>query len=289
MVSKFGMAALVVCMVCGLQLAVDAAPRVYPPAASCPNALDGSCAPKRATYGYVPTTWRRWPTNGDPEVPKRNPEQVPTPAAVPSKKPAVKTEPEFEGPIVTPEEETLPPPGNAPSMQSPNLEDAPVFDDTPPTPPAEAPAATPDASDAIVPGDDVPTPPGDSDAAMPEDEDPFKDEPIDTEGTSGSRGPSKLRLDPASGESSTVRWKVNKDPALARAGGKRGEEPRRLQAVDGRGSAPINSAERPTNPLRSAEDATTQRVVPTANWSKSAPQANEAAGTWRRNPLRASN
>src|SRR5206468_3610767 len=85
------------------------------------NTRDGACVPKRLTYGYTPTTWRRWPNEGTPNVARPAAEQIPTPAK----------QPPATGPDMTPEEAPLTPtPDESPLVPT---------DRTPSTPSTEEP------------------------------------------------------------------------------------------------------------------------------------------------------
>ena len=132
---------------------------------SCPHG-PGSCIPQRTTFGYYPTSWRRWPTDGRGSAAKAEPEPVPVP-------PAAKELPAPEGaksptiaPQETPERPVPQPPPSAPIDEMPSLPAepgpsktepmelpfTPPGEDVPPEPPrseqpsAEPPRATPGPS-----------------------------------------------------------------------------------------------------------------------------------------------
>lgn len=169
----------------------------FHPAPVC-NGLDVPCAPKRPTYGYTPTTWRRWPSIQTSDTPTRAPEELPTPAK--DRRPSV----EADEPNMTPDDAPLVPTEPDATLPPPSAEPiAPPFEDTPPSPPAEtepqqSPADAPPAAegpadappaDAPPPLDNLFDPPSTEPAAeaapgaevgppaMPA-EDPFKDDPF---------------------------------------------------------------------------------------------------------------
>ena len=59
-----------------------------PPCALSPNGVP--CAPARVTFGYYPTSWRRWPTDTPNKSPKTQADRLPTPAkeSLPVEEPA---------------------------------------------------------------------------------------------------------------------------------------------------------------------------------------------------------
>ena len=63
-----------------LSMATSAVAQGIPGPVRCPKGLGVGCAPKRDTYGYYETSWRKWPTARAESEPRRTPEQVPTPA-----------------------------------------------------------------------------------------------------------------------------------------------------------------------------------------------------------------
>jgi hypothetical protein len=184
---------------------------------SCGSPLAGPCVPARVTYGYVPTSWRRWPTD-HAAADTKGPEQLPTPATHPETEPL--PEPAIPGtalpgplepggattePRKKAADESLTPPfGDAPtpsfSDEPPAFGDEPQappsaadpladpFGDQPPTPPADVPSEPPAAPSDVKPSTGTP-PTLDSDGppAMPEEDlfkdDPFKDDPDPKTGT----------------------------------------------------------------------------------------------------------
>lgn len=289
------------------------------------NGLDVPCAPKRPTYGYTPTTWRRWPSIQTSAVPTRAPEELPTPAK--DSRPHV----EPDAPSMAPEEVPLMP--TEPDSTSPPSADpiAPPFEDTPPSPPAElepkqapsaeplptteGPAETPTTetppSAATPPLDNLFDPPSTEPAteaapgaevgppAMPAEDpfkdDPFKDDPAPAEeapkgGTYNERGAPALL-----GRSGTNRW--NSAPREAEVAVQGPElkpyarvgEPRRLSQAPRNTAAPdvlpVSAAEK-RNPLRaSGAKSRARTVVPTASWTEERPAA-QVSSAIRPNPLR---
>lgn len=283
------------------------------------NGLDVPCAPKRPTYGYTPTTWRRWPSIQTSAVPTRAPEELPTPAK--EARPSV----EPDEPIVAPEEAPLMPTEPDSTLPPPSAEPiAPPFEDTPPSPPAETepkqepPTDTPPAeaapTEVTPPLDNLFDPPSTEPAAeaapgaevgppaMPA-EDPFKDDPFKDDpapsapteeppkgGTYEQRGaPALLGRNGAAGWNSASRATevATEGPELkpyARAG-----EPRRLsespRGADRPEVLPVSASEK-RNPLRATPTkARARSVVPTANWSEERPAAQVSSAV-RPNPLR---
>ena len=280
----------------------------YPPA-ECSNGAEGGCTPRRITYGYYPTNWRRWPSEG-PTPAQPQPESLPMPA---KKEPLPKVEPDL--PISPSEEVPLFPTDNEPATPEKSLESSlvPPFDDSAPEPPKDnsgemgvpdgAPRR-PSTSQDLPPGPDkveLPAPSTeDLPPSMPE-EDPFKDEPEPNK-TSGIR---KLQLQTTqiSSKESTIsqvngQWRTTQVPATATETStvKRlpmGEEPGLVplasdQAVTRPRSAQSSNFQRRGNPLRTtAIRPGEHHVVPTASWSSDSPKTIDPATEWRQNPLRA--
>jgi hypothetical protein len=288
---------------------------------------DAMCVPRRVTFGYTPTTWRRFPTNEEPSAPEAAPEQLPTPAAEP---PAGESSP-FRGPAITPEDAPLMP--TEPGLEPPGGETPliPPFDDAAPAPPSTSPPPSSAAPSSIppltspssVPPSALPdmpaelnAPAGDSDPppAMPDD-DPFKDDPVAPLPSPGSstrhlpEGPGQL----LSGQPAAVRWQSNvRTTAGALAGASlsgpklggavslgavsNGEEaePARLPAGElapGMRAQPLPAQEtmRP-NPLRAGGNTTmTEAIVPTVGLSTSSESFAAPAEPLKPNPLRAGN
>ncbi|MGD9724204.1 MAG: hypothetical protein AB7O59_23780 [Pirellulales bacterium] len=177
----------------------------------CPTGPHVGCAPRRITYGYYPTQWRRWPDAHLMGAPTPA-EQAPTPAG--------ELPPpggEDAGPRVEPEqtpgalEGTLPPstepgiPGGEPRIEpetespgtQPRVEPEPglPFGDEPPAPPSDTPpgnlpgtpglpGTTPSGPVPGLPGlpglePQIQAPPADDAPPVMPDEDPFKDDPIE--------------------------------------------------------------------------------------------------------------
>jgi hypothetical protein len=291
---KYAIACLVLILLGSSGLA-EGAPKTYP-AAACRPGLDGPCVPKRVTYGYTPTNWRRWPTDQAANAPKAEPESLPTPAkeARPSEEP--------EGPILAPEEPPQTPAESEPATPKPDVAPpfAPPFDDTPPAPPKELPPPTeellPDAppelpADRQSPLDSAapPSPPEDDSSK----DDPFKDDPPTTE---TNHGASRNRLRNVEGQPAAISWHstAKKPTTLALGSQPRAvslNEPRRLQVTvndaDGQGAAQPISVPARINPLRPAERQTREvDVIPTASWSAQESSSNPEAAPLRRNPLR---
>jgi hypothetical protein len=281
------------------------------------NTRDGACVPKRLTYGYTPTTWRRWPNEGTPSVARPPAEQIPTPArqTPPSTGPGTTPATPDEAPLTpTPDESPLVPTDSVPSGSTPSAEPllTPPFDDTPPAPPqgpesgSNPPAATTAPGETTVPKS-LAEPPSRIRSALPDadpppampDDDPFKDDlpgppnPLDEPTKKGAR------LTPAVDENirtTATRWQSPARAAEAIVEGPQlkpipsSEEPRRLQPVDEKAEGtvalpPVNVPVK-HNPLRAAaQERRSDRVVPTANWTVEQ-RASTATAASRRNPLR---
>lgn len=280
------------------------------------NGLDAPCAPRRPTYGYTPTTWRRWPgIQTSAPQPTRAPEELPVPPS--ESRPSV--EPEL--PPVAAEEAPLVPTETEPPLPPQSTEPvAPPFEDSPPAPPAEGePKQGPESLPAeptpttTAPADNLFDPPAtgpatepapdseESPPAMPAD-DPFKDDPFKDDPT-----PAGPTVEPAKGGANEQRGA----PALlgAHAGGaapwtrtardSRGpelkpygqeSEPRRLshsaRPPETQAAWPTHTAAR-RNPLRSASPKVSPRgIVPTSGWTEDRP-ATQVSSAGRANPLRA--
>lgn len=267
---------------------------------------DVNCVPRRITFGYAPTTWRRWPTNGAPAETQPPREQLPTPAkeptpSTPSQPPAAPSE---ELPLM-PTEAAPAPPSAAPAETEAPL--VPPFDDAPPTPPTSPPQGAGTTPDTPPPST-LPEPPaqlnlspldGDQPPAMP-DEDPFKDElpatPPPSSGKSSQNGPNR-GFGVAAERRAAMRWQVAGQFAVDAVegpqlkGGNREEEPRRLPQVEidaeSRRALPTAAPAR-TNPLRAAAQGERQeRIVRTSNLSAAHRAAAAPSEPLRRNPLRA--
>lgn len=118
----------------------------------CPYTPDGTCAPKRQTYGYFAPKWRRWPgvTNADYES-KRPPQEPFTPP------------PSADSKGLPPTELLLPPTqfrrDEAPTPPGGDGEPQPLTPDARPTPDILSPPGE-DVMDELLPGVEQPTQPG---------------------------------------------------------------------------------------------------------------------------------
>lgn len=282
----------------------------------CGSPLAGPCVPQRMTYGYVPTSWRRWPTDHLAAGPL--PEQVPTPAKVPGSqaKPdelPVPTDPSPSdtspkqpvepSPLTPPfgSESPTPPFGNEP--QAPPFGEEPQTSppaadplavppsDEPPAPPADAsetpPAATSGTTEAAptpesAPATDGSSPPSfDSEGppTLPTD-DPFKDDPESSMEPKSGEG---ARLE-QSYQAASQRLAAMRAPENARVVA---SEPRLLRA-DG-GNLEVNRLpEAPTeaNPLRQVSHPVRKTSSAVELPSPTVISSGREQGVWRRNPLR---
>ncbi len=276
----------------------------------CGSPLAGPCVPQRMTYGYVPTSWRRWPTDQLAAGPM--PEQLPTPAKEPSSrtKPdelpipgdaarepaptdASPQPPGEQGPLTPPfgSESPTPPFGDEP--QSPPSAADPLAvppSDEPPAPPADAPESTPATAPTTTeaaplestPADKESPPPsldGDGPPTLPTD-DPFKDDPesvVEPKPGSGARSEQHHRA-------ARDRLAAMRAPESARVVA---SEPRLLRADGGNLDANrLPEAPAAENPLRQVS----HPVRKTSSTVESAPptviSSGREHGVWRQNPLR---
>jgi hypothetical protein len=280
------------------------------------------CVPGRVTFGYFPTTWRRWPTELEELPAQEAPEPLPAPGETKPGAPAepgapkAPTEPE-KGPLEPPfgaqpqappgEEPPLAPPFETPGQVPPALpeskEPAP-FDPT--VPPQTAPSA-----DMPAPATEEPLPPPDKDLppTMPED-DPFKDDPETEVGPPPAETP-KPEESPKAEESpkpvaesapdqsarqETLRWQVASEGGAELMPGMPADgrhEPRRLQTPGEQAApAPLPAGAMRENPLRTTKPGGFRRaIVPTAAVRErfsdaSAATASGTTAVWRANPLR---
>jgi hypothetical protein len=281
------------------------------------NSRDGACVPKRLTYGYTPTTWRRWPNEGTPSVARPPAEQIPTPAkqAPPATTPDMTTE---EAPL-TPsmDESPLVPTDSVPGGSTPSADPLlPPFDDTPPSPPQGQDGSSKPPTDASAPPDmttpkSLAEPPSRIQSGMPDadpppsmpDDDPFKDDPPGPPIPPDESTKKGARLTPILDENvrtTATAWQSPTKPAEAIVEGPQlkplqsADEPRRLQPVNESPEAsialPPASVPVKHNPLRAAShERRSDRVVPTASWTveQRASTATAATTAPRRNPLRA--
>ncbi len=146
---------------------------------TCGSPLAGPCIPA-SPYGYVPTSWRRWPTD-QVAAPMFGAEELPTPAAEGEQLPAP----------ATPQTRPLSPrePIAAPSERPRDQPLAPPFGEEPLTPPfgeepssspfGEEPQAPPSAADPLAApfGDEPPAPPEDKPNTPPSTDDLFPGTP----------------------------------------------------------------------------------------------------------------
>lgn len=268
------------------------------------NTRDGACVPKRLTYGYTPTTWRRWPNEGTPSVARPAAEQIPTPAkqTPPTTGPgATPTTPEDMPLTPTREDAPLVPTDSVPGGSTPSAEPllTPPFDDTPPAPPqgpesgSNPPAATTTPGEMTTPKSLAEPPP-----TMPDD-DPFKDDPPGPPIPPEEPTKKGARLTPNGDENmrtTATEWQSPAKTAEVFVEGPQlkpipaADEPRRLQPVDEKteGTVALPPVNVPVkhNPLRAAaQERRSDRVVPTANWTVEQ-RASTATAAARRNPLR---
>jgi hypothetical protein len=294
-----------------------AATRIHPQAPC--NGLDGACVPRRLTYGYTPTTWRRWP-NATLAGQKAATEELPTPAA----EPATETKPSStestapEEPITIPDEAPLMPEKESPPTTTPTKPETaplmPPFEDSPPTPPKQLegdttapPSDTPEFSPLPPPTiepEETKSRSLDSDPppVMP-DEDPFRDDPPSPRKPSSSLTPSSggpalsAAPEPDAPEEvisqASMRWRVATRTPERSAGKLKqvvSEDPQGLVPAEpteeGQGESSPGAAMR-RNPLRSASAKNDRpRIVPVASWSDEQRPGNASSEIARRNPLR---
>jgi hypothetical protein len=319
---NLGLAAAVAVGLCGV---ASAGQGPYP-VPRCHASVGVPCAPKRETYCYFPTTWRRWPTEQGVAAGGQQPEAGPTPAQQPP--PAI----EPEVPEALPAPSTATPPPGAPSGEPPKsplvppFEESPPkapsgdtllpppFEDAPPLPPGGGGNTTAPPFNAFPPGGVMPSdrapqtprpaPGADIPPVMPND-DPFKDDPDSNLGPPPGGAPQSSENTPdapAAGELEIA-------PQQAAARGNMLEsappeietpplappsdevaEPWRLN-LHGKKSPSAALPDRPDriNPLRSSSRASRRKpIVAAASFTAVSPAADRHDGSmWRRNPLRA--
>lgn len=253
----------------------------------CSSPLGEPCAPERITYGYFPTTWRRWPTQRVEEAPERQPE--PTPAEKPAEAapagPRAPSEPEVPvpaepvpdlGPPKPPDVEPMEPPFGAGPLKPPTEEAPfmPPFNDAPPKlpdagqdalpfDPTVPPSATPPEKPTEPPSqpESAAPPDGDLPPTMPDD-DPFKDEP-EGEAAPPAGAPKSSERTRADimqvAQPANERWRIEgaTPPATIHSPEELpiadNEEPRRLDAVGEMDEpAALPGTALRANPLRSA-------------------------------------
>ena len=261
------------------------------PNAGCPNGPDGHCIPQRITYGYYPTTWRRWPTDTraatrpEPEVlptpakepPPKSESETPsktpseTPIQIPSEAPIqIPSEPSSQIPSETPREVPSLPTEKEPATTEPGAElPLPLpSDDGPPAPP-RAPKIN---AKELAPPEDSPAPPAQSEA-LPDapktlipkpDDDPFQDEPA-KENDAPAAKPAKprsgrSRSEHRLGQQEPIRWRVTAktqtlvDQSVPLTPAYLGEEPQRLPSIERGGDgdpSPLPVNLTKSNPFRS--------------------------------------
>lgn len=253
----------------------------YFPTVGCHNGMNAPCAPKRVTFGYSTTCWRRWPTDRMTEKDVAKPEEIPTPTPAKSDS---KTEPAKDdtGPSIVPEPDNLVPTEPDGPRTEPILSPT---EDSPPEPPAESPT-TPETPDALTlpdaePKEAAPMPPTTMDDLLEpkaEDQDPFKDEPTPApdSGAARTRGRSNAA------DNASVRWRTSSSAPMANQG-----PPKRLAGAPARlPAAPVTAGN--VNPLRAtANNPKGREVVPAANWATEETLSASKSDRTRRNPLRA--
>jgi hypothetical protein len=285
----------------------------------CPYTQDGACTPNPKTYGWYKTRWRKWPSDPTEPTPA---ESIPTPTpAKPesSTKPETKKDAESEELPTQERRPTREPDSNPVDKRPTKAEQAPDALETPPANTESDPGLPPELKsdlpqprnlEKLLPddgGDEPPQPPGREPSMIPDDEDPFKDDPLQSEQSGDSSG--RSRRQPQSTSQTGVRWRA--DPRLklvARAANNKSQvmladaqSPQNSapKATSGAANAPqrvkASFSQSRGNPLRAQTETATsalpspvadEEVVPAADWSPEV--ARPAAGTWRVNPLRAS-
>jgi hypothetical protein len=283
-------------------IAGDFDPRWHAP---CPPG--GVCVPKRVTYGYYPTLWRRWP--GEPlpsSEQQQKPENVPAPSDAQKKRPATGSAiPDATNDIPIPPDEPqtspLPDSMDEDSETSPALPrdldqdlEQPSMDEdlrnqlpdssgdsasepmTPDTEPDSLPDSLPEAT---VPKSTEPDELND---------DPFKDDELpdgDTSETVPHSGADQVTARFNGDKNSAIRWRspkaaapkrLEQQPGLLHADATRTAKPKRI----------VNEVKTVTtrNPLR-PNAAPARRILPTAEWTAES-EAASSGGEWRTNPLR---
>ena len=282
----------------------------------CGSPLSGPCVPERMTYGYVPTSWRRWPTDHVAAGPL--PEKIPTPA----KEPRSRTKPD-ELPMPSGEPRDSAPADTSPQLPSEQPAITPPFGSEPAAPPFGSEPQTPPFGDAapvpppstdplaVPPSDEPPAPPADApesapatattttDAAAPESTPTNATPPLDRDGppTLPADDPFKddpeAVLEPAPGGG--ARKDRNQQAAMERLAAMRTQEdagvmasePRLLRADGGNLEAnrlPQTSAD--TNPLRQVSHPVRKTSAAVATPPKAVISSGREQDFWRKNPLR---
>ncbi len=287
-------------------------------ASPCNSPYCGPCIPERVSYGYFPTTWRRWPTEPAEPAAGQQPEELPTPSepatpAIPET-PLEPTPPDAAGPEQPDELPVEPPFGEGPAkppadespIQLPFGEEPPPFDDAPPALPTEPkdsllPAFDPTVAPEAMPSEELPEP-GKQESPVPDsdlpptmpDDDPFKDDPQQDIGPPAEPAPKSSTRDEFDRirQQASTRWlhtaeapgQLRESPALPLPDG---DEPGRLEADGDKAQSPLLPGRR-DNPLRSARRTSRPgRIVPAASFSAADTATATGRGVrWRANPLR---
>lgn len=278
----------------------------YPYGPPCPGGFDG-CGPRRPTYGYYETSWRKWPTEKPTMAPKPAAEQVPTPAPAEPKRQPPAQEPEPTPPTREREE---------PSMPLPSTEPPPsLFENLPSEPTAPAPSVPelpgmPSAPQEPTPLEGLPSlpppsSPGDKDDAPPRmpDDDPFKDEPPELPKSSLDKEPRREMLgsspaDDSKAEALAARWRLTprtqRQPVLQepqRIDSPTGSEPTLLpatpEAKSDNDAAPRIESVKPNALRTSMSRPRDVEVAQAAHWTAENPREKPSELPKRKNPLRA--
>jgi hypothetical protein len=289
-------------------------------ASPCHSPICGPCFPERASYGYFPTTWRRWPTERVEPARGQQPEALPTPAepAPPPPTPEIPetplepTQPAAPGPEQPQALPVEPPFGEPPAkppadenpLELPFEAEPPPLNDAPPALPTEPkdsllspfdPTKAPEAmpSEELPEPEKSPAPESDSPPTMPDD-DPFKDDPRQDTVPPAEPAPKSSARDEFERirQQASSRWQstaeapgqLRESPALPLG---KGDEPRRLEADGDKTQSPMSPGLR-DNPLRSASrPGRARKIVPTASFSAADAATGVGRGArWRPNPLR---
>ncbi len=287
----------------------------------CPYSPDGTCTPRRSTYGHYPTKWSRWPGVSDadyesslpssdlsapPDSAETGPRISPTdllPPYDPSSLDSAPTPPGGDGspPPLTPEADQRPdiltPPGE-------DVMDELLPDDEPKQPePAPGPPAEPDSE--LLPGstpkpNPEPTPERAPESGKPFEDDPFKDEPLfNDEAPAPPSGTKRSGIDSGPDGASPNQPAMRSVPARLPSAQRNGNlpksrlsraatsDPRPMPGVPAAGKSPTSARSR--NPLRNSsapnQIVADDVVVPT-KWQEPVAVQPEPERGWRVNPLR---
>jgi hypothetical protein len=273
--------------------------------APCPPG--GVCVPKRVTYGYYPTLWRRWPGEGLPSSgPQQKPENVPAPSETQKKRPGTGSaipDTTDDMPVRPDEPQTSPLPdstdedtGTSPALPrdlDQDLEQPTMDEDLRNQLPIETPddsdaeQMTPDTEPDSLP-DSLPDTSAPNSTEPEENEDPFKDDELpdgDTSETVPHSGADQVTARFSGDQNTPIRWRSPKAAAPKRLE----HQPELLQADATKTAKPkriVNEVKTVTtrNPLR-PNAAPARRILPTADWTAET-EAASSGGEWRTNPLR---